>query len=268
MKETVVRYSVYKHRQGLPENSFRAVFLSDMHNCIWNNDIKYMLSLIDEQRPDLVLCGGDMLVAHPGYGEENIRKTGTFIKELSKKYRIYYALGNHEYRLRLYKDVYGDMYDEFMGFLKDEDVIFMDNKVCDITVNEIPVRLCGLSITRSFYQRFGKTDLPVEFIRSKIGKPKKDSLNILLAHHPKYIGSYLRWGADIVLSGHYHGGVMQVGTNKSLISPDPSVFPHNAHGRIDKNGKTVIISSGLGEHTIPFRINNPRELVVIDVIVS
>ena len=33
----------------------------------------------------------------------------------------------------------------------------------------------------------------------------------------------------------------------------------------EKNGRFVIVTSGIGSHDIPFRINNPMEVVYVDV---
>ncbi len=80
--------------------------------------------------------------------------------------------------------------------------------------------------------------------------------------------SYLKWGADISLSGHYHGGVMQLGKNRGLVSPDPCILPGKAHGMFEIQNRFEIISAGLGEHTIPVRLNNPRELVIAEVFIN
>ena len=61
---------------------------------------------------------------------------------------------------------------------------------------------------------------------------------------------------------------MRIGKNRGLISPDPSFFPYNAHGCFERENRFEIISAGLGEHTIPVRLNNPRELVVAEVFIN
>ena len=98
----------------------------------------------------------------------------------------------------------------------------------------------------------------------KVDIKDKNVTNILLAHNPKYADSYFEWGADVILSGHVHGGVMRLG-EKAVISPDIQLFPKYGYGKINRGNQTMIVSSGIGEHTIPFRIFNPRELVVIDL---
>ena len=244
---------------------FRAAFLSDMHDCVWKNDVNYMVSAIENEDPDIILCGGDMIVGHPAYDEKNLLKAGAFLKKLSEWKTVYYALGNHEYRLKIYPETYGEMYKNYTEFLKDSDIVWLDNGSAEAEANRIPLTIYGLSISRKYYRRFAKTGLPVQFINNALGRPESGRVNILLAHHPKYLGSYFKWGADIILSGHYHGGVVQLKNNKGLISPDPSVFPHTAYGCIQRGSQSAIINAGMGEHTIPVRIHNPREIVIFDV---
>ena len=43
-----------------------------------------------------------------------------------------------------------------------------------------------------------------------MGKPDPEAINILLAHNPKYGRTYFRWGADLILSGHYPWRVCSV----------------------------------------------------------
>ena len=265
MKETVKHYTVRTENPHLSLGGFRAVFLSDMHNCVWHNDADYLVSVISAEEPDIILCGGDMVIGHPACSKDNLEKAGRFIKKLSESYRIYYAFGNHEYRLKIYPEIYKDMYKTYMDQLKASDIVWLDNSAVRLSVNHVPVNICGLSISRKYYRRFDKTELPQDYICNAVGRPDRDAFNILLAHHPKYLGSYFRWGADLILCGHYHGGVMRVGGNKGLISPDPSIFPHNAYGMVQKNKKTAVISAGMGEHTIPLRFNNPREIVVLNI---
>ena len=157
---------------------------------------------------------------------------------------------------------------EYMSLLRDENIIFLDNEKSEIYVNDIKISLYGLTIERKYYKRFSKLKMPKDYINGFLGEPDKDGINILMAHTPKYMKDYMNWGADISLCGHYHGGVMQLGKNRGLVSPDPSFFPYNAHGKFEEDNKIAIISAGLGEHTIPVRVHNPRELVSVDVYIQ
>ncbi len=260
-----VRYHIKLNKPRMPKGRFRLVFLTDLHNCEWDPGNRLLLSMIAQEKPDLVLCGGDMLVAHPGVSSE---PAVSFLTELAKQYRIWYAPGNHEYRLRLYPETYGDMYRQYMDALKDSDIVFLDNASAKTSVRGVPVSICGLSITRKFYRRLSSLTLPTAFLTKRLGGPDPERVNLLLAHTPKYMKTYLEWGADLTLSGHYHGGVLRTGRDRGLISPDPQILPANAHGCFSKDGKYAVVSAGLGEHTIPVRIHNPRELVVVNISVN
>jgi predicted MPP superfamily phosphohydrolase len=50
-----------------------------------------------------------------------------------------------------------------------------------------------------------------------------------------------------------------------LLSPKLRLFPEYAAGFFEKNNTKMRISSGLGMHTIHLRINNPPELVIVDI---
>ena len=116
-----------------------------------------------------------------------------------------------------------------------------------------------------YYKRFDRHQLPIEEIQSSLGDIEDvNVINILLAHHPRYADTYFSWGADLILSGHVHGGVMRLG-KKAVISPDIQLFPKYGYGKIRRVDQTMIVSGGIGEHTIPFRFFNPRELVLIEI---
>lgn len=261
-KTETVYYNVDIKREKQADGRFRLVFLSDLHNCLEEGAGERLLERIETMNPDLVLCGGDMPVAHPG---ESVKPAAHFLCALAKKHRIYHAFGNHEYRLRLYPDVYGDMYEQYKALLADADICFLDNEKAELVVNNIPLCLYGLSIEKEYYRRFRGNHMPTSYISSRLGDCDPEKVNILLAHHPKYMPRYMEWGADLTLCGHYHGGVMRIGKNAGFISPDPGLFPQNAHGMIRRGEKATIISAGLGEHTIPVRIRNPRQLVAAEV---
>lgn len=266
MKKSLVRrFNIHLKRKTLNEGYFKIAFLSDLHNCEWSENNEKLIELIRKENPQLILCGGDMTVAHPGE-EDDIALE--FISKISREQKVYYALGNHEYRLGLYPEVYGKRYEGYMRKLKNLGVAILDNDMENVTIGGNDISIYGLSIDRKYYKRFTKLTMPADYIDSLIGKPDIHKLNILLAHTPKYMSSYLKWGADITFSGHYHGGVVQLGKNRGLISPDPCILPRNAHGMYEFQNRFEIISAGLGEHTIPVRFNNPRELVIAEVFIN
>ena len=157
------------------------------------------------------------------------------------------------------------MYDVYREQLTEAGVVWLENQDVHVTAGGIPFRICGLDLKGKYYGRLRVPHLPAGEIRDHFGEPDPSECTILLAHTPRMMKTYQDWGADITFCGHYHGGVMRIGKNRGLISPDLRVFPGNAYGIFPNQGKYVIVSSGCGEHTIPLRIRNPREIVCCTV---
>lgn len=264
-KNVVTTYKIEIERPGMESGRIRAAFLTDLHNAVWNQDPDCLPSMIEDQKPDLILCGGDMIIARP---EKTVEAGLYFMRKIRQISNVYFALGNHEYRSRIYPKTYGTMYRDFVDPLEKEGVCFLDNSHTAVTVNRIPLNIYGLSLDREKYRRFHDPKLERKEITELIGDPDRKSISILLAHNPKYYRTYLDWQADITLCGHYHGGIVRLGKHLGLLSPGLRPFPNNAYGRFDRNGRSVIISGGLGEHTLPIRLFNPRELVMLDISVN
>lgn len=235
------------------------LFLSDLHGKEYDRGNKKLLDAIEKIHPDLVLIGGDIYTAYPG---ESFEVAKNFVIELSKKYRIIYAEGNHEYRSRIYKDVYGTLRSDFDREIGKYGVEIIANRTVDAFED---LKVYALSIEHPYYRRFKLLDMDEDYIASLIGDCDNETFSILLAHNPDYFENYSSWGADLTLSGHVHGGVVRIPYSKGLISPMIKLFPKYDGGEFNKNGKKLIVSRGLGMHTIPLRLFNPAEIVKIHI---
>jgi predicted MPP superfamily phosphohydrolase len=98
-----------------------------------------------------------------------------------------------------------------------------------------------------------------------INTPDESRFNLLIAHNPQYFDEYAEWGADLSVSGHVHGGIVKLPLIGGVISPAYQLFPKYDGGMFDIGGKKMVLSRGLGTHTIKVRVFNPGELDVIDL---
>ncbi len=258
----VVRYQIQSQKLKGLKAPLRFVVLADLHNKSYGVNNERLLDAIREAQPDGILIAGDMIVARPG--ADMTVATG-LIRELAAEYPIYYGNGNHEYRLKLYPEDYGTMYDEFMQVLRENQVIHLENEQYDLPGVDLPVRIYGLDLERQYYQRFQKTKMDRSYLDDVLGPLDGQAYNILLAHNPAYFTEYSRWGADLVLSGHLHGGIVRIPGIGGLISPQVDVFPRYSGGIYEKDGSTMVLSRGLGTHTINFRLFNRPELIVLAI---
>lgn len=242
----------------------RAVVIADLHNKCYGRENEKLLAAIREQKPDFILVTGDIMTAKPG---KSLDIAIHLIKELSKEYPIYYGNGNHEHRLKLYPEKYGDMAEHYDAALRDLGVIRLEN--ANVSLEEYGITVFGIEIDRFYYKRFGIQPMSEDYLPGILGNPREDSYNVLLAHNPDYFPQYTAWGADLVLSGHVHGGMVRLPIiGKGVVSPNVRLFPEYDGGRFKKGKSVMLLSRGLGMHTIPIRVFNPGELLVIDFMPS
>lgn len=261
----VLLVSIYEHRnftctyyninsKKLPKEftTKSIVVLSDLHNCGFGDKCRRLIKKIDEINPDLIIIAGDMIIKRKTYNSSSIAVK--LIEALAKKYNIYYGLGNHEERERYYNNSEFIIYKEHLEGLG---VKFLDNEY--IKINGL--KIYGLNIELDYYYK--SFDFDKEYIESLLERTNSNDYNILIAHHPEYFKEYVNWGADLILSGHLHGGIMRLPLLGGIISPRFRLFPKYYGGLYEKDNKKMIVSRGLGTHTIKIRIFNKPELINI-----
>lgn len=257
----VTKYRICSQKLNGIKREKKIIFLSDLHNRMYGEENERLLESIRNQHPDLILIGGDMLVRKDGNSYD---KTVHFLAKLPGICPVYCANGNHEQKLKELPDKYEQSYEEYKKALTASGIHMLENASETVKLDEVPVKLSGLEIPLGAYARFGKKELSLKEITDRIGE-HGDDYQILFAHHPRYIQEYLEYGADLILSGHYHGGVMQLPGIGGVISPDFTLFPKYSGGIYREGTQTVVVSRGLGTHSVPVRLWNWPELIVLEL---
>ncbi len=176
---------------------------------------------------------------------------------------IFYGNGNHEYRLRLHPEIYGDMYTKYKEALAEAGVQPLENQKVPFTAKGLSMEIYGYELPEHYYKKFCRSTLHREDLEKTFGKPDPEPFSILLAHNPIYFDSYAGWGADLTVSGHLHGGIIRIPGIGGVITPQVKLFPRYDAGHFKREGKNLVVSRGLGTHTVNLRIFNPAELSVI-----
>ena len=239
---------------------YHFVLLADLHNKRYGKGNDKLIRAIRKLNPDAVLCAGDMLTAKSG---NKIEVSSQLLRNLANDYPVYCGIGNHEYRMKIYREQYGNQYEDYIERLKRDGIVVLENdSAIDISHN---ICIQGVMIDRYYYKRFQSPQMQEEYIEKLIGNRDSSKMQIFLAHNPDYFSQYVKAGADLVLSGHYHGGVMRLPGCGGVISPKLTLFPRYDGGIYRRNNSSMIVSRGLGMHTIPIRIFNPGELVYVTI---
>lgn len=252
--------SHYKIADPRIKHDTRFVVLSDLHGKEYGQDNEKLLEAIRECKPDAILVAGDMLTAKRG---RDFTKVISFLEKIAEEYPIYYGNGNHEFRIKVYPETYGDMGEMWQKALTNIGISPLCN---ERTKHEkTGAWIYGLEINRYFYKRLEKTEMTVGYLERELGKSDEKTFQILIAHNPKYFKAYAAWGADLVISGHVHGGIMRLPFVRGVVSPSLGLFPKYSCGQYREGKSTILVSRGLGAHTIPIRVFNPGELMVVDL---
>ena len=236
----------------------RFVLLSDLHNKSYGKDHKRLVDKIDSISPDAILVAGDMLTAAK---RQPYEVTLSLMRQLSSRCKIYYGMGNHEHHLKRCPEQYGTVYDDYVTELTKMGILPLINE--NTYLPEVNIAICGALIDKCYFKKFRKFPMDEHYLSRILGEPREDACQILIAHTPQYFEEYAAWGADIVVSGHVHGGIMKLPVLGGVLSPNLTLFPKYDGGKFVRGKSTMILSRGLGTHTIPIRVFNPGELVTI-----
>ena len=265
----------------------RIVFLSDLHSCTFGTENRKLYEAIDRAKPDLVLIGGDMMVVK-SWSQKDFGVTRDLLSHLSGRYPVYYAPGNHEQRMKERPEDYPEWFSTFREILTEYQVPYLENETLALTVGAdgaiAPtsldeaaeaestkpfILLSGLALDMHYYKKLllhRKARFSAEDLQKLLPKvDDKKHFHIVLAHNPLYVPVYAASYASLFLCGHMHGGCVRLPLIGATISPQLELFPRYAKGYKMASDTHVIVSAGLGTHSINLRVNNPPELVIIDL---
>ena len=241
----------------------KLVMLADLHDRLWGEHQQYLADNIEKLQGDLVLCAGDMLIAEKQAATEHALELFEELQE--RKIPVICGNGNHESRMRQRPEIYGDQYEVYSHKIQERGVRILTDEFMDFSWEGQKIRIYGYELPLSYYKKFRQPPYDLTDLNGKFGMPDPEAFHILLAHNPVYFDTYAAWGADLTLSGHLHGGIIRIPGIGGLITPQARLFPKYDRGLISLNGKYMVVSAGLGEHTVPIRIFNPPQLILITV---
>ena len=258
----IVHYDIKTDKLGLEWNGFKAVFLSDLHDNSFGMENEELLAAIEKEQPDIVVIGGDMLVVKE-WAAPHFDMLANLYKKLVKRYPVYYAFGNHEQRMKEEPLTYPGWWQSYWKVLKDSGMHVLVNKSEEIIKNGTAMRISGITLPRECYRKGRIPSLSVGYLDKKIGKASDKNFEMLLAHTPTFTKTYADWGADLVLSGHFHGGTIRIPGLGGVMTPQLQFFSPLARGSVTQKNTNIIVSGGLGTHSINVRLNNLPQLVVL-----
>ncbi len=250
--DIVITSLVYKDYK-IPEdfNNFKILHISDLHNKRFGKDNSSLLKKIKSTKADVIVISGDLVDSR----HTNIERAMEFIDGIKNMAPIYYVPGNHEARLQEYPEISSQ--------LQDKGVNVLENQIMTIKQDSSQVTVMG--ILDPAFSREGNY-AHKDYVQKNLEKLNMNNHNftILLSHRPELMDLYVENNIDLVFTGHAHGGQIRLPFIGGLVAPDQGFFPKYTEGIHHNKNTTMVISRGLGNSIIPFRIFNSPELVLVE----
>ncbi len=241
----VTRFTV----SGAPEafSGFKIVQISDLHNAEFGTDNQKLIDILKSEAPDAIVITGDLIDAR----RTNTEIAESFARRCMEIADCYYVPGNHEARL-------GDTYDAFESALIVDGVNVLRNGSVRIRKEMDAIRIVGVDDPA-----FAKASDAITNLDAALEALSSDDFTILLAHRPELIDEYSKWGIDLVLSGHAHGGQIRLPGIGGLYAPGQGFFPRYTSGNYTVGDTEMIVSRGIGNSAFPLRVNDRPEVVIV-----
>jgi len=234
-------------------DNFRIVQVSDFHNSEFGENNEKLIAMLKQADADIFAITGDIIDSR----KTNVDVAVSFANEVVKIAPTYYVNGNHESRVP-------EEYEKLKQGLTDADVTILENSSVDITIGDEKITLIGINDPTFRMELVDDTmeqNIAHQLVRVI---PDNDNYKVLLAHRPEYFDVYAG-NVDLVFSGHAHGGQFIIPFVGGFVAPGQGFFPEYYTGSYIKENTEMIVSRGVGNSIIPFRINNKPEIIVAEL---
>lgn len=227
---------------------FKIAHVSDLHNAVFGRKNEKLLLLIRAAEPDIIAITGDLIDSR----HTDIDSALAFVEAAAEIAPVYYVTGNHESRLD---------FDEVEPRLIAAGARVLRNEAEYIEHGGERIRLAGID-DPSFIRTGGTAEERAAAELEQLGDGD-GTFTVLLAHRPELVEVYAEYGADLVLSGHAHGGQVRLPLLGGLYAPGQGLLPEYDSGLYSLGETQMVVSRGLGNSVAPLRVNNRPELVIV-----
>ncbi len=232
------------HLQRLPSayDGLKIVHLTDIHLSLYTRleEVQRVVDLANSQHPDLVALTGDYVTFSPAYVWPAARALG----RLRARLGTFAVLGNHDFRVSA---------EEMTRALRAQGIRVLRNSHYALRAGARPLWLVGVD------DLWGSFD---DLERAMDSVPEQDP-KILLCHNPMAIGRAAKFGIDLMLSGHTHGGQVRLPLIRSLYSS--KLGERFVDGWNQLGGTQIYVSRGIGTVVLPVRVACPPEITCISL---
>lgn len=198
---------------------------------------------INEMEPDILFFTGDLLDEPNKYAGTEI--VIPILKRLHAPLGKFAVYGNHDH------GGYGT--DIYRNIMEESEFTLLQNQSTKLQIGEESIYLLGIDDAM-----LGRPD-----ISESLTNVPQDAYKILLSHAPDLADSAANFNIQLQLSGHSHGGQIQIPFLGALVRPPfAEKYVEGFYTIGEENPLTLYVNRGLGTTRLPFRFLSVPELTV------
>ncbi len=245
-------------------SNMKILHLTDIHRKSFGKDQKKLIDMIRQANPDIIVVSGDIIYCYNHWYNfrydynKDLSKIMKIFDALVNEFPIYYAPGNHECKSNFYPTI--------KEALLKCGITVLDSGIVNLTKNGQEISLLGLKDPTFWGGSNIVVDEYLELTKKELLDLKSRSNNrftVLISHRPEIFDIYKDAEIDIVFTGHAHGGQWRFPIIGPVYAPQQGYFPKYTNGVHTFDKTNVIINRGMGNSTMPIRLFNRPEVVVV-----
>ncbi|MGN5455716.1 MAG: metallophosphoesterase [Candidatus Kurthia intestinigallinarum] len=231
--------------KAIPASGYKIAFISDLHTGLTldRNGLKKYAREIEQQKPDIVLLGGDLVDERTTLKE--LQMAFEVLGTIDSRFGTYYVYGNHD----------ESNYSNSKNYSKQQ----LDDA---ITKNNIKILDDAITTVDDQFTLIGRRDLslaPRKTAAQLMKKTDADDFLLLMDHQPVETKENNALAVDLMMSGHTHGG--QIWPAGYVIE----LMGQVSYGKKDWSHMQQIVSSGIAGWGYPIRTEHHSEYVIVNV---
>ena len=240
-----VSIAEYKVETSKNVGSLRIVEIADCHigMTLDGDGFSREVERVNSLEPDVAVIVGDFV--DDDTKKDDMLACCRALGELQTKYGVYFVFGNHDEGYYAYRDFTSA---ELRSALAENGVVILEDE---------SVLVDGRFYVVGRKDRSSRSRADAQSLTASLDGEK---YTIMLDHQPNDYDAEAESGADLVLSGHTHGGHMiPAGWIGMAMGANDRVY-----GTETRGATTFIVTSGISGWAIPFKTGTHSEIVVID----
>ncbi|GEL76049.1 metallophosphoesterase [Tenuibacillus multivorans] len=233
----IINSPISSNRIPEPFNGFKILQFTDTHIGFHYSlkDFEKLIQYINKQSADLVVFTGDLTDDPSNITSLEYDKIIELLSLIDAPYGKYWIFGNHDH------GGYGTSM--IQTVMKQGGFSLLQNSSVKIPKDNAEFTLSGTDDVL-----LGSPNLS-----NLIQDGEEDLFNVLLCHEPDYAEEAMKYPFDVQLSGHSHGGQIQLPFIGYIVTPQLGTEYVEGSYTLGQNPLQLFVSRGIGTTRLPFR---------------